>query len=102
MPDAACANLLPHEMHVSLYDTLMKLHEEAAKEAQNLRLMLEEECQKEDSAGERLIYQEMPDERMISSQCEFYVEEADTVEIGTCCQALMIPECQPLPCQAEF
>ena len=74
------------------------MHEEAVKEDFDLRLVLEAACEEEDSAVERIIDQEMIDEAAVGSQCEFYVEEADTVEIGTCCQALIIPECQPLPC----
>ena len=78
------------------------MHEQADfNEELNLRLNLEAESG-EDSALDRVMCEDLPDERTLNSQCEFFIEEANPVEIGTKCQALVIPQCQSMPCQTVF
>lgn len=105
----APAQLLPHETAASLFDTLTQMHEEAieleyAKERFRMRLMLEAECQRgeEDSACERLLRAEDPDERRLCSQHELYIEEADPVGLGTRCQVASIPVCGAQWSASEF
>ena len=96
------APLLPHQMSGSLFETLTQMHEQAYfNEELNLRLNLEAESG-EDSAFDRVMQLDLPNERNLNSQSEFFIEEANSVEIGTRCQALVIPECQSLPCQSGF
>ena len=82
-PENPPSTLLPHQIAYKHCDNRMYKDEDMAREAQDLRLTLETECGQEDSAVGRILYEEMPDERALDSQSDFFIDEAEPVRVDT-------------------